>query len=41
MVKLINDQEYLTKILDSGSNEAKKIASKVIKEVFSVTGLNN
>jgi len=41
MVKLINDQDYLTKILDSGSNEAKKIASKVIKEVFSVTGLNN
>lgn len=41
MVKLINDEEYLTKILDSGSNEARKIASKVIKEVFSVTGLNN
>ncbi len=41
MIKLINDKEYLTKILDSGSNEARKIASKVIKEVFRVTGLNN
>ena len=40
MKKLVSDKNYLYKILEDGSLKARDIASKVIKEVYDVTGLN-
>ena len=39
MKKLMDDKTYLHKILESGSLEAKKIASEVLHEVYNATGL--
>ena len=40
MIKLTSDEDYLQKILQSGSLDAKKIATEVLKEVYDVVGLN-
>ena len=36
--KLINDQEYLDKILQEGANKAEEIAEKKIKEMKKIIG---
>ena len=41
MIKLLDNHDYLQGILDSGSLDAQKIAKKVLKEVYDVTGLNS
>ena len=39
MKKLNNDKKYLIQILNTGSQKAQKISTKVLKEVYEVTGL--
>ena len=39
MEKLNNDKKYLIQILNAGSQKAQKISTKVLKEVYEVTGL--
>ena len=39
MKKLNNDKKYLIQILNRGSQKAQKISTKVMKEVYEVTGL--
>ena len=39
MKKLNNDKKYLIQILNRGSQKAQKISTKVLKEVYEVTGL--
>ena len=39
MKKLNNDKKYLIQILNPGSQKAQKISTKVLKEVYEVTGL--
>ena len=39
MKKLNNDKKYLIQILKTGSQKAQKISTKVLKEVYEVTGL--
>ena len=39
MKKLNNDKKYLIQILNLGSQKAQKISTKVLKEVYEVTGL--
>ena len=39
MKKLNNDKKYLIQILNHGSQKAQKISTKVLKEVYEVTGL--
>ena len=39
MKKLNNDKKYLIQILNTGSQKARKISTKVLKEVYEVTGL--
>ena len=39
MKKLNNDKKYLIQILNNGSQKAQKISTKVLKEVYEVTGL--
>ena len=39
MKQLNNDKKYLIQILNTGSQKARKISTKVLKEVYEVTGL--
>ena len=39
MKKLNNDKKYLIQILNTGSQKAQKISTKVLEEVYEVTGL--
>ena len=39
MKKLNNDKKYLIQILNTGSQKAQEISTKVLKEVYEVTGL--
>ena len=41
MTRLTDDRNYLQGILDSGSQKARVIASKVLKEVYDITGLSS
>ena len=41
MTRLTDDRNYLQGILDSGSQKARIIASKVLKEVYDITGLSS
>lgn len=39
-VKLQNDPKLIEKLLESGANKAKELASKTLKEVFEIVGLS-
>ena len=41
MSKLMDDKNFLQEILNTGSLEAKKIASKTLYDVYDVMGLNS
>ena len=41
MSKLMDDKNFLQEILNTGSLEAKKIASKTLYDVYDAMGLNS